>query len=212
MDQFSAHRTEGGAKLRPEATAVLVVDMLRDFCIPGGAMVLPGYEKLIGPQNAVIRALRAAGGAVIYVVDAHRPQLRRDREFLKRTPHCIEGTPGVEVVPELDRAPDDIVVIKRRFSGFFNTDLDLTLKDMLIDTVIVMGVVTNICVRSTVHDAFFHGYGVFVPQDCCAATGPREQISTLYDISTHFGTVSDSAAIVAAIETGASIHNTEIPA
>ena len=80
-----------------------------------------------------------------------------------------------------------------------------------IDTVIVMGVVTNFCVRSTVHDAFFHGYQVIVPQDCCAATGPREQISSLYDISTHFGTVSDSAAVVAAIETGAPIENIEIP-
>jgi ureidoacrylate peracid hydrolase len=174
-------------------------------------MVLPGYEALIGPQNAVIRALRSAGGTVIYIIDAHRPQLRRDREFLKRSPHCIEGTPGVQVVPELDKAAGDIEVIKRRFSGFFNTDLDVTLKDMLIDTVIVMGVVTNICVRSTVHDAFFHGYQVIVPQDCCAATGPREQISSLYDISTHFGTVSDSAAVVAAIETGAPIENIEIP-
>ena len=211
MDQFSAHRKDRGARLRPESTAVLVVDMLRDFCIPGGAMVLPGYEALIGPQNAVIRALRSAGGTVIYIIDAHRPQLRRDREFLKRSPHCIEGTPGVQVVPELDKAAGDIEVIKRRFSGFFNTDLDVTLKDMLIDTVIVMGVVTNICVRSTVHDAFFHGYQVIVPQDCCAATGPREQISSLYDISTHFGTVSDSAAVVAAIETGAPIENIEIP-
>lgn len=212
MDQFSAHRNDDRTTLRPQSTAVLIIDMLRDFCIPGGAMVLPGYEKLIAPQNAVIRALRDAGGTVVYVVDTHRPQARREREFLKRTPHCFEGTPGVEVVPELDRRPDDIMVTKRRYSGFFNTDLDLTLKDMMVDTVIVMGVVTNICVRSTVHDAFFHGYNVIVPQDCCAATGPREQISTLYDISTHFGTVSDAAAIVAAITTGAALHNTEIPA
>lgn len=212
MDQFSAHRNDDRTILRPSSTAVLVIDMLRDFCIPGGAMVLPGYEKLIGPQNAVISALRDAGGTVVFVVDTHRPQARREREFLKRTPHCFEGTPGVEVVPELDRRPDDIMVTKRRYSGFFNTDLDLTLKDMMVDTVIVMGVVTNICVRSTVHDAFFQGYGVIVPQDCCAATGPREQISSLYDISTHFGTVSDSAAIVAAIGTGAAIQNIVIPA
>lgn len=200
VDQFSAHRERHeGTALRPETTAVLIVDMLADFCLPGGAMVLPGYETLIGPQNAVIRALRDAGGTVIYIVDAHRPNMRRDREFLKRTPHCIDGTPGIAIVPELDRDAADITVIKRRYSGFFNTDLDLTLRDMIIDTVIVMGVVTNICVRSTVHDAFFLGYKVIVPRDCCAATGPREQQSTLYDISTHFGIVTDAESIVTSL-------------
>lgn len=100
MDVFSSHRkASGGSVIRPETTAVLIVDMLADFCLPGGKMVLPGYEALIGPQNAVIKALRQAGGTVIYVVDAHRPQMRRDREFLKRTPHCIEGTDGVRIVP-----------------------------------------------------------------------------------------------------------------
>lgn len=211
MDEFSAHRSQKtGIVLNPATTAVLVVDMLADFCLPGGKMVLPGYEKLLAPQNDVIRTLRAAGGTVIYIVDAHRPQLRRDREFLKRTPHCIEGTPGCDIVPELDRDPSDIVVLKRRFSGFFNTDLDLTLRDMMVDTVIVMGVVTNICVRSTVHDAFFQGYRVIVPQDCCAATGPREQVSTLYDISTHFGVVSDADSIVASLREGKPVTEYEI--
>jgi ureidoacrylate peracid hydrolase len=211
MDQFSSHRHDAEVTIQPVATAVLVVDMLRDFCLPGGAMVLPGYEKLIGPQNAVIREARAAGGTIVFVVDSHRPQARREREFLKRTPHCIEGSLGVEVVPDLDRAPEDIQVTKRRFSGFFNTDLDVTLKDMMVDTVIVMGVVTNICVRSTVHDAFFLGYKVIVPQDCCAATGPREQISSLYDISTHFGTVTDASSVVRALTEGVPIQNIEIP-
>lgn len=207
MDAFSSHRMADGAMvLKPETTAVLVVDMLADFCLPGGKMVLPGYEALVGPQNAVIKTLREAGGTIIFVVDAHRPQLRRDREFLKRTPHCIEGTDGVRIVPDLDHQPGDITVLKRRYSGFFNTDLDLTLRDMTVDTVIVMGVVTNICVRSTVHDAFFQGYSVIVPQDCCAATGPREQVSTLYDISTHFGIVSDAQGVVEAIR-----HGTAVP-
>ena len=200
MVHFSAyHETASEIAIRPTTTAVLVVDMLADFCLPGGAMVLPGYEALVGPQNEVIRALRNAGAVIVFIVDAHRPQARRDREFLKRMPHCIEGTPGVQVIPELDQSPSDITVIKRRYSGFFNTDLDVTLRDMMVDTVIVMGVVTNICVRSTVHDAFFHGYTVIVPQDCCAATGPREQASTLHDISTHFGVVSDARSIVESI-------------
>ena len=76
----------------------------------------------------------------------------------------------------------------------------------------VFGVVTNICVRSTVHDAFFNGYEVVVPQDCCAATGPREQESSLYDIATHFGTVSDAATVAAALAGAGTIQAIEIPA
>ena len=72
---------------------------------------------------------------------------------------------------------------------------------------IVMGVVTNICVRSTVHDAFFHGYRVVVPEDSVAATGPREQESSLYDIATHFGIVSDSRSVVAGLIERVAIEN-----
>lgn len=191
--------------LDPARTAVLVVDMLNDFCTPGGAMVLPGADKLYRPQNAVMRAARAMGSPVVHIVDMHRANLPCDREFLKRTPHCMEGQWGSEIVAELECEPQDFTVIKRRYSGFFNTDLDLTLKDLQVDTLVVMGVVTNICVRSTVHDAFFLGYRVAVPQDCVAATGPREQESTLYDIATHFGTVTTATSIAAALEAGAPV-------
>ena len=161
MDTFSAHRHDDDSMmLSPPHTAVLVVDMMNDFCAEGGAMVLPGSERLVPPQNAVMRAVRETGGVVAFIKDTHRPQARREREFLKRTPHCIEGSWGAEVIDALDRQPGDIEIVKRRYSGFFNTDLDLSLKDMEVDTLIVVGVVTNICVRSTVHDAFFHGYRV----------------------------------------------------
>ncbi len=211
LDTFSAHRQDGGAlTVIPAATAVLVVDMLNDFCVDGGAMVLPGADVLYAPQNALIRATRQAGGVVAFLNDCHRPELRRDREFLKREPHCIEGTWGAEVVAALDQQSGDLRIPKRRFSGFLNTDLDLSLKDMEVDTVVVIGVVTNICVRSTVHDAFFHGYRVIVPEDCVAATGPREQTSTLYDISTHFGWVSHSAEVISGLLQGSAISNKEI--
>lgn len=208
MDSFSAHRHgDDSMALSPPHTAVLVVDMMNDFCAEGGAMVLPGSERLVPPQNAVIRAVRDTGGTVAFIKDTHRPQARREREFLKRTPHCIEGSWGAEVIDALDRQPGDIEIVKRRYSGFFNTDLDLSLKDMEADTLIVVGVVTNICVRSTVHDAFFHGYRVIVPEDCVAATGPREQESSLYDIGTHFGLVSTSEAVVRALRSGAAVEN-----
>lgn len=207
MDPFSAKRRASDLVLDPAHLAVLVVDMVNDFCLPGGLMPLPDADRLYGPQRAVIDTVRAAGGVVVQVVDTHRPNVREDREFRTRAPHCIEGTDGARVVDELAPGPDDLVVHKRRFSGFFGTDLDLTLRDLHVEQVVVMGVVTNICVRSTVHDAFFHGYRVVVPEDTVAATGEREQASSLYDIGTHFGSVSTSAAVVASLTTAAPIVN-----
>jgi len=207
LDVFSAHRNEQEVRLDAKRTAIIVVDMINEFCKPGGKMVLPGYEALVGPQRAIIDAARLNDAPVIWIHDAHRPGMRHEREWAKRTPHCLENTWAVEIIEDLGARPDEIHVTKRRYSAFFQTDLDLVLKDMKIDQLVVFGVVTNICVRSTVHDAFFNGYEVVVPADACAATGKREQDSSLYDIGTHFGVVSDSKAVVAALSGGATIAN-----
>lgn len=206
-DVFSAHHHDGATTLDPARTALVVVDMINEFCKPGGAMVLPGYEALMPAQQALIARARALDIPVIFVIDSHRKNMRRDREWAKRTPHGVEGTWATEIIEDLAPQPDDIRVIKHRYSAFFQTDLDLVLKDMLIEQIVVFGVVTNICVRSTVHDAFFLGYDVVVPSDACAATGPREQVSSLYDIATHFGTVAATAQVVAALDGSAPIAN-----
>lgn len=198
-DVFSSVRNEQTVVLDPARTAVLVIDMLNDFCKPGGKMVLPGYERLVPPQSAVIEAARALGVPVFWVIQSHDPRLRRDRELLKRGSHCLLGSWGVEVIDELKPRESDFRLYKHRYSAFFQTPLDLMLKDMMCDQLVVFGIVTNICVRSTVHDAFFNGYEVVVPEDCCAATGPREQESSLYDIATHFGVVSRSGQVVDAL-------------
>jgi ureidoacrylate peracid hydrolase len=212
MDVFSSHRQAGKMVLDRTRSAVVVVDMINEFCKPGGLMVLPGYEKLVPLQLRVIEAARKNDVPVIWVHDVHRANVRQDREWLKRTPHCVENSWGVEVIEDLGAKADEIHVTKRRYSAFFQTDLDLTLKDLGVDQIVVFGVVTNICVRSTVHDAFFNGYDVVVPQDCCAATGPREQESSLYDIATHFGTVSDADTVAAALAGSGVIEAIEIPA
>jgi ureidoacrylate peracid hydrolase len=207
VDVFSAKKLERQVRVDPKSTGIIVIDMLNEFCKPGGAMVLPGYEALVPPQKKVIEAGRQAGCPILFVVDTHRANMRQEREFLKRTPHCLEGTWGAQVIEDLDPRPDDIYVVKRRYSAFFNTDLDLTLRDLQLNTLVVFGVVTNICVRSTVHDAFFLGYQVIVPEDCVAATGPREQASSLYDIATHFGIVTGSDELTAALLRSAPLQN-----
>lgn len=190
---FSERRQQQRVTMRPGAAALLVVDMLKDFCDPSGAMPLADADRLYPPIRALADAMRYTGQPVIWVADRHQPD---DREFAKRATHCLAGTTGAEIVDELPVRPDDLVVPKRRYSAFFSTDLDLLLREREITCVVVTGVVTNICVRSTVHDAFFLGYDVLVCEDAVAATGPREQESSLWDIDTHFGEVTGHVDVI----------------
>jgi len=193
---FSEHFVDDGSNYTVEKPAILIVDMLNDFCKEGGAMVLKEGAEIYGNIADLIAEGRRHDIPIIYINDCHRAG-KYDKEFDKRAQHCIEGTWGAEVVDELKPLEQDYCIKKRRFSGFYQTDLDLVLRELGIKTVIVTGVVTNICVRSTCHDAFFLGYQVVVPTDCVRATGPREQESTLWDIETHFGAVTTSKDVIA---------------
>jgi len=186
-DQFSEKRVEKqAAEIDIDRTALLVVDMLNDFFEEGGAMVLPGGKSLYKPIATLLEAARAKNIQVFWL----NQWLRKDDSlFKKRVPHCIVNSWGAEIVDSLPQHPGDIIIHKRRYSGFFQTSLDLYLREKDIRHVIVTGVVTNICVRSTVNDAFFLGYDVIVPRDCVEATSPEHQETHLYDISTHYGSV-----------------------
>jgi ureidoacrylate peracid hydrolase len=193
-DNFSEKRVaEEEIALDPQHTAVLVVDMLNEFCEPGGKMVLEGSEVLYPPINKLLDAAHAAKVPVFWLNQTLRPD---DSLFKKRIQHCLVGTWGAQVVDALHQAPEDITVPKRRYSGFFQTDLDLHLRERDIESLIVTGVVTNICVRSTIHDAFFMGYDVIVPVECVAATNPMAQESSLYDIETHYGSVTNVDKVI----------------
>jgi ureidoacrylate peracid hydrolase len=185
-DDFSERRMHQQLDFDPQHAAVLVVDMLNEFLEEGGLMVLAPGRALYGPIGRLVDAAHGAGLPVIWLCDEHQAM---DKEFEKRIVHCLRGSWGAQIVDALQPGPRDYRIPKRRYSGFFQTDLDLRLRELRIDHVIVTGIVTNICVRSTVHDAFFLGYNVIVPADCVAATSAREQESSLYDIETHYGTV-----------------------
>lgn len=193
-DKFSEHRVEDPLQLDPARTAVLVVDMVNDFFEEGGEMVLPGGKELLyEPIHQLLDAAHANGVPVFWLNQHLRPD---DSLFKKRIPHCIIGTWGAEIVAALPLGEDDIVVPKRRYSGFFQTDLDLFLRERDIHHVVVSGCVTNICVRSTVADAYFLNYDVIVPHECVGATNDAAQEVHLYDIDTHYGTVTTLSEVL----------------
>ena len=93
--------------------------------------------------------------------------------------HSLRGTAGAEVLEDLDRAPADIFLPKRRFSAFFKTDLDMTLRLLQIDTVAVTGIATHFCVLTTALDALCHDFRAVILEDCSAAPTPEMHQRTL---------------------------------
>lgn len=188
--------------MKTDDVALLVVDMLNEFLSEGGVMPFSRGRAIVPTLQTVISFCRERGIPVIYVNESHRPGFD-DSQFKKRGVHCIAGSWGAQVIEELKPEPGDHIVPKRRYSGFYDTDLDTLLRTLGVKRLIVTGCVTNICVRSTVHDAFFRGYEVMVPRDCVEATGQREQDSSLYDIETHFGEVTDASEVLARFKAAA---------
>ena len=156
-------------------SAILVVDMLNDFVT--GALKCDRALAIVPKTAEPLRAARAKNVPVIFCNDAHLKDI--DHELKLWGDHAIAGTKGAEVIPELELCATDYVVPKRRYSGFFHTDLDLLLKELGVDTVILTGLHAHMCVRHTAADAYQLGYDVVVAKD---ATDSFTEEDYLYGI------------------------------
>src|SRR3990170_4608347 len=131
--------------------ALLIVDMLNDFVT--GKIKNPRAEGIVPQIAELIRKARSDDDwIVVYANDAHLPG---DFELRVWGDHAMAGTPGAEIIPELAAAPGDFVLPKRTYSSFFETGLDPLLRQFGVDTLVVTGQHTNMCVRHTTADAFF---------------------------------------------------------
>ncbi|MCK4863745.1 MAG: cysteine hydrolase [Dehalococcoidales bacterium] len=148
------------------ANAVLVVDMLRGFLEEGNPLYIGADARRIIPdiQKLLEREL-ALGSKNFFICDNHDPD---DLEFKMFPPHCIAGTAEAEVIAELSAYPGEIIP-KKRYSGFYGTDLEAKLKKLKPDKLIICGVLTNICVMHTTADARNRDYEVEIPLDCVAS-------------------------------------------
>ena len=137
--------------------------MIHDFADPSGALYCgPSMPPVI---DVIARELARARGArepVVYLTDDHLPD---DAEFQLFPPHALHGTRGAEIVPQVAPVDGDTVIPKRRYSGFFGTALDITLREKGVDTLRLVGDCTNICVLFTAADARNLGYAVEVVRD-----------------------------------------------
>jgi ureidoacrylate peracid hydrolase len=214
----------------PAKTAVIVVDMQNDFGSVGGmfdraGIDISGIQRAVGPTARVLAAARRMGIKIVYLKMGYRPDLsdlgapdaKNRMLHLQRlgVGETIEGpdgkeyrvlirdTWGTDIITELKPQAEDIVMYKHRFSGFYQTDLDLVLKKAGIKHLVVTGCTTSVCVESTIRDAFFRDYLCVLLTDCTnepiARDAPRSNHdATLLLMELMFGWVSTSEQFVSA--------------
>ena len=205
----------------PATTALVVIDMQRDFLEPGGFGSALGNDvsllnAAVEPLQRVLAAAREVGMTVIHTREGHRPDLhclppaKKVRGRTQKTigDHgpmgriLVRGEIGHDIIPELYPLPGEAVIDKPGKGAFFATDLHAILMNRGIKQLIVTGVTTEVCVNTTVREANDRGYDCLVPEDCVGSYFPEFQEAGLKMIKAQggiFGWVSHSKNILAAL-------------
>ena len=182
-------------------TAILVIDMQRDFLDAGAPVATPGGLDLIPLINRLAARARGLGMPVIFTQEMHRADKSDfgiELEF--EPPHCLEGTPGMDLADGLDVGASDYRILnKRRYDAFLGTDLETLLRSLRIDTLLVAGVCTDICVSSTVQHARNLDFRCYVLRDCVAGTTAERHEAALLCLGHVFGHVTSLTEVERAL-------------
>ena len=208
----------------PATTALVIIDMQRDFVLPGGFGEALGNDtslllSAVEPTQRVLEKARETGMFIIHTREGHRPDLsdcppakltRGGKTFIGTEGPMgrilVRGEPGHDIIPELYPAAGEPVIDKPGKGAFYQTDLDLMLRNRGIGTLFVCGVTTEVCVNTTVREANDRGYSCIVLSDCCASYFPDFHDMGLKMIKAQggiFGSVTSSLALLAGLELAA---------
>jgi len=209
-------------QLRPDNTALVVIDMQIDFCAVGGYVHSMGYSlentsRPIKPIKRLLEIFRRKGFHIIHTREGHRPDLS-DLPAVKRWRSerigagigdtsaagriLVKGSKGWQIVPDLTPQDDEPVIDKPGKGAFYATDLDLILRSRGIQNLILSGVTSDVCVSTTIREANDRGYECLMLEDCCAAVDEKNHLSTISSIQMSggiFGCTTSSDSLIRAL-------------
>ena len=199
-------------RIMPERAALVIIDMQKDLVLDGflchqAGRDLTATRSIIPNLARLLDGARAAGALVVHVgfwtlpdhgSDSGPWLAQRRRSTYSSDVLCIAETEGAEFIDELGPREDEVRIRKHRYSAFKGTDLDMVLRARGIETVITTGVSTNVCVESTLRDAFETGYYVAIPSDATASWNMDLHEATLQTVTHRFGLVTTTDEILAA--------------
>jgi ureidoacrylate peracid hydrolase len=211
VDQIKAQRGRLNRydRLVGPNTALVVIDLQNAFMLPGMPVEVPAAREIVPNVNKLAAATRAAGGKVVWVKMNLEGQSDAWRVFFDGDPRketlseLTPGARGFDLYADLDVRPEDMIVVKRRYSAFIqgSSDIDRRLRDAGVDTVIIVGTLTNVCCESSARDAMMLNYRLLFVADANAALTDAEHNATLGSILRVFGdvaTTSEAIALLAA--------------
>lgn len=185
-------------KIKKENCALIIVDMQHDFISEGAPIECPGGREIIPNISKIKEWAKNNNIPVFYTKESHRTQKVDFGLELERSEpeHCLEGTPGIEILDELEPDDDDYVIIKRRYSGFYLTDLEILMKGLKKNCLIITGAATNVCVYATALDTQQRDMNAIVLSDCVAGTSVELHEAFLKNIDYVIGDVVTSQELM----------------
>jgi len=196
--------------LDPRRSALVVIDMQNAFVAPGAPIEVPAARAIVAPINRLTRELRGRGVQVIWMLHENRGDGRDWAGFFdafvapgrraEAAAALAAGSALQKLYPELETGPGDLWTTKNRYSPFIRSDFATTLQERGIDTLLLAGTKTNVCVECTARDAMMLDYKVAVLSDCTAALSDDEHRATLENVIQQFGDVLTAKEAVRAVD------------
>jgi nicotinamidase-related amidase len=183
--------------------ALLVVDMQKFFLDPASPTYTCGGQAVMPAVHRLLDAFRRLGRPIIYTKHVHAAD-RSDAGILGWwwEGMCVEGSPESEVADEIAPLAGEKVIQKRRYSAFYNTDLETLLRCLKVEDLVISGIMTNMCCESTARDAYYRDYRVFFPADATGSINEELHLASLLNLALGFACITTTSKLLSQLGAG----------